>query len=146
MSAGHIASLPGSLALLPAYYYLYALYHDYPLNNAFLARQEYAAHMADFARHVQTVAALEQPYRKSFALRLFTGRESLARFSPHQVAEALRELRELLRRSPPPPGPRRALPPPDWSARRDAPRRRRPPQGRPARTFPRSPVDYRLIA
>lgn len=81
---------------LPEYYYLYALYFDYPLNNAFHIEREEEQRMRDLLRYVQPLIGLRQPYRKSFALRLFTERQMLERFPPEQVDEALRQLKQAL--------------------------------------------------
>jgi hypothetical protein len=115
----------GSLAALvahPGYYYLYALYADYPINNAWFREREYAEVLRERLRTLQPLLALVQPYRKSPALRLFTERESLARFPPEKVDEAWRQLRRLIERVGPPAGwpdrpapappPYRAHPPP----------------------------------
>ncbi len=147
MAAERNASLPGRIAILPAYYYLFALYHDYEINNALFARREDAAQMAAFVRRIQTVAPLIQPARKSWALRLFTERQSLARFSPHLVDEAWRQLRQYVAapsrpvEQPPAAPPRRGRAPRPAAGATHAPAP--PPRSRP---FPRSPVDYRLTA
>lgn len=87
-----------NLAALPGYYYLYALYTDTPINNARLRREEYARAVADFLRVIQPAVALQQPFRKTWALRLFTERRALDRFAPEQVNEAWRQLKELVER------------------------------------------------
>ena len=78
---------------LPEYYYLYALFVDYPLNNAFHLEHEERAKIREMLTTVRRWLDLRQPYRKSFQLRLFTERESLARWSPDLVDEALRQLK-----------------------------------------------------
>lgn len=97
MSAFNIVTLPG-------YYALYALYFDYPINNAFFGKSERAEAMRRFVLTVQRIEAAVQPYRKTWALRLFTERQALSRFSPHLVNEALRQLRELVDQLGPPEG------------------------------------------
>ena len=79
---------------LPEYYYLYALFFDYPLNNAFHLDREERAKIREMLATVQRWLDLRQPYRKDFRLRLFTERESLARWSPELVDEALRQLKQ----------------------------------------------------
>ncbi|HUJ76328.1 MAG TPA: hypothetical protein VL359_15810 [bacterium] len=148
-----------SLANLPAYYALYAWYADMPVNAAWLARQEDVRRMQEYVRVVQPLLALGQPYRKTWALRLFTERASLAGFPPELVQEAWRQVREQLERIGPPPGWRGGEQPrhvPRWlilGHRLLAPRPRAPaaaprtrfswerPPG--AELFPKSPVDYR---
>lgn len=83
---------------LQEYYYLYALFFDYPINNEFNAGLEDRARMRDLLRFIQPLIGLRQPYRKSFALRLFTERQSLERFSPEKVDEALRQLKQAVMR------------------------------------------------
>jgi hypothetical protein len=104
----------GSVAALvthPGYYYLYALYADYPINNAWFRNEETAALLAERLRVIQPLLGAVQPYRKSAALRLFTERAALERFPPERVAEAWRQLRALLERLGPPPGWPEAAPP-----------------------------------
>ena len=93
-----------NILILPGYYYLYALYADYQLNNAFFSGQEDTQRMREIIRVVQYAREVLQPYRKSWALRLFTERKALARFSPHLVSEVLRELRHMVETLGPPPG------------------------------------------
>jgi hypothetical protein len=83
---------------LPEYYYLYALFFDYPLNNAFHLDREEREHIREMLSTVQRWLNLRQPYRKDFRLRLFTERESLARWSPELVDEALRQLKQTAER------------------------------------------------
>ncbi len=83
---------------LPEYYYLYGLFFDYPINNAFHIGREERARIRDLLRFIQPLAALRQPYRKNFALRLFTERQTLERFPPHKVDEALRQLKQEVER------------------------------------------------
>ena len=97
---GHVAALVAH----PGYYYLYALYADYPLNAAWLRKRETAAALRERLRLLQPLLGLVQPYRKSPALRLFTGRHATGRFPPEQVDEAWRELRAMLERIGPPAG------------------------------------------
>ncbi len=52
---------------LQGYYYLYALYFDYPLNNAFFANEENQERVRESLRTVQRLRAMVQPYRKSWA-------------------------------------------------------------------------------
>ena len=113
-----------NILILPGYYYLYALYADYGLNNAFFSEGEDTARMRAIVRAVQEVREVMAPFRKSWALRLFTERTALARFSPHLVNEVLRELRALVQEVGPPAG---------WEetpSRRKAPRNRPPIQSR----------------
>jgi hypothetical protein len=78
---------------LPEYYYLYALFFDYPLNNAFYIDREERERIREMLSTIQRWLNLRQPYEKSLRLRLFTERESLARWSPDLVDEALRQLK-----------------------------------------------------
>lgn len=148
MHQPQIASLPGAIATLPGYYYLYALYFDYPLNQAWWSAREYAAAMEELARAIQPLRRYIAPYRKSFALRLFTERQALARFRPELVDEALRQWRGLIERVGPPAGwPR---PPRLRGPRKGAgrPAAHPSPQARPGPKppFRRSPIDYRREA
>ncbi len=93
-----------NIITLPGYYYLYALYFDYPINNAFFGGEEYAERVRELERVVQRLRGLEQPYRKSWQVRLFTERDAVARFSPDAVNEMLVQLRRLVERLGPPPG------------------------------------------
>jgi hypothetical protein len=136
---GHVAAL----VTHPGYYYLYALYADYPINNDWFRQQETAALLQERLRVIQPLLGLVQPYRKSQALRLFTERRSTERFPPEKVDEAWRQLRELLQRLGAPPGWPDALPPPQpryAHALPPAPRRRRrralPPAAREALPVP----------
>ena len=141
------------------YYYLYALYFDYPINNAFFREKEDRERVKEMLEVVQRIEELVQPYRKTWALRLFTERSSLARFSPELVNEAFRQLGEIVKLLGAPPGwPRRkdgrSGPSPGWAERKSvAPVARRarvlPPalfQTRSPPPFLQSPIDYRLIA
>lgn len=154
------ATVSGYYAALithPGYYYLYALYFDYPINNAWFKRREYAALIQERLRTIQPLLALVQPYRKSPALRLFTERESRDRFPPERVNEAWRQLRNLIERVGPPPGWPDGPPPPEPPYRRRLPRAARkrkrhgdagipaePESAAKARAahLPKSPVDY----
>lgn len=154
------ATVSGYYAALithPGYYYLYALYFDYPINNAWFKRREYAALIQERLRTIQPLLALVQPYRKSPALRLFTERESRDRFPPERVNEARRQLRNLIERVGPPPGWPDGPPPPEppyrWRLPRAARKRNRhgnagipaePESAAKARAahLPKSPVDY----
>lgn len=154
------ATVSGYYAALithPGYYYLYALYFDYPINNAWFKRREYAALIQERLRTIQPLLALVQPYRKSPALRLFTERESRERFPPERVNEAWRQLRNLIERVGPPPGWPDGPPPPEppyrWRLPRAARKRNRhgdagisaePESAAKARAahLPKSPVDY----
>ena len=133
------------------YYYLYALYFDYPINNAFFAKKEYGERMEEMVRVIQQIEELVQPYRKTWALRLFTERSSLARFSPELANEAYRQLSEIVKLLGAPPGwpPRkhgRTGPSPGRAAAPAARRARAlpPPVGPPP--FPQSPITYVLTA
>ncbi len=146
------ATVSGYYAALithPGYYYLYALYFDYPINNAWFKQREYAALILERSGKALTVPrpsggfgflspaavrsaplmALVQPYRKSPALRLFTERQSLERFPPERVNEAWRQLRNLIERVGPPPGWPDGPPPPEppyrWRLPRAARKRNR---------------------
>ncbi len=154
------ATVSGYYAALithPGYYYLYALYFDYPINNAWFKRREYAALIQERLRTIQPLLALVQPYRKSPALRLFTERQSRERFPPERVNEAWRQLRNLIERVGPPPGWPDGPPPPEppyrWRLPRAARKRNRhgdagipaePDSAAKARAahLPKSPVDY----
>jgi hypothetical protein len=83
---------------LPEYYYLYALFFDYPLNNAYAIDREERGRIRGWLRMARPVAALYKPYEKSFALRLFTERQTLARWSPELADEALRQLKQAVDR------------------------------------------------
>ena len=96
---GHYAALINH----PAYYYLYGLYADYPINNAFLHTLEAREALRIRLREVQPLLWYFRPYRKSYTLRLFTERSSLARFSPELVDEAWRQLRLVIQQIGPPP-------------------------------------------
>lgn len=145
---GHVAAL----VTHPGYYYLYALYADYPIGNDWFKRREYAALLWERVRYIQPLLGLVQPYRKSHALRLFTERREQERFPPEKVDEAWRELRELIERigqpagwpHEPPPEPPYERPLPASLHRRR--RRRAGPAARPApkpsAKLPKSPVDY----
>lgn len=148
------------LATQPGYYYLYALYADYPLSNAWFLEREYAEILRERIRVIQPLLALVQPYRKSPALRLFTERQSRDRFPVEKVNEAYRQLRNLIEAIGPPPGWPDAAPPPGLEFQHHIPagaRRREPPLTETAATtgtvedpsrakeenpFPKSPVDY----
>jgi hypothetical protein len=82
------APIAVSLAEQPAYYALYALYVDYVGNNQYHRAQEYFARLRDVVRYIQPLVGREQPYMKSWSLRLFTERRALERFSPEQAATA----------------------------------------------------------
>lgn len=109
---------------LQGYYYLYALFFDYPLSNAFFIKEENQARVVESMRMVQRLQALKQPYLKSWALRLFTERDAVARFSPEMVNVVLFQIRELVDQIGPPPGWSRG-PLPALGAPRDAYRARR---------------------
>ncbi|MDH4225635.1 MAG: hypothetical protein OEW12_08315, partial [Deltaproteobacteria bacterium] len=85
-----------NLATLPEYYYLYALYFDYQLNNRTHLNEEEARRVEDILRRVHPLGRRGAPFRKSWALRLFTERDDLTRFSPHQLKEAWHQLHRLL--------------------------------------------------
>ncbi len=85
-----------ALANHPAYYSLYALYHDYPISNVWFQEPEHAARLKKSLRTIAPLLELVQPYRKSYALRLFTERESLLRFPPDKANEAWRQLRHMI--------------------------------------------------
>jgi len=151
---GHLAALVNH----PAYYYLFGLYTDYPLNSAFHLPLESRRELQVRLREIQPLLWKFEFYRKSYALRLFTERAALARFSPEQVDEAWRQLRQVIDE---------LGPPPRWAESRTAPRgepqTREPPRGSaqgmaretapreaeagetraaPKAPWPRSPVDY----
>jgi hypothetical protein len=83
---------------LPEYYYLYALFFDYPLNNAFAIDREERDRIRSWLRQARPAAALYKPYEKSFTLRLFTERSALARWSPELSVEILRQLKHAVDR------------------------------------------------
>lgn len=85
-----------ALANHPAYYSLYALYHDYPVSNVWFQEPEHAARLKKSLRTIAPLLELISPYRKSYALRLFTERESLLRFPPDKANEAWRQLRHMI--------------------------------------------------
>ena len=93
-----------NIITLQGYYYLYALFFDYPINNAYFLKGENQARVEESMRMVQRLHALRQPYRKSWALRLFTERDAMARFSPELVNVVLFQIRELVNQIGPPPG------------------------------------------
>ena len=133
------------------YYYLYALYFDYPINNAFFAKKEYGERIKEMLRVIRRIEELDQPFGKTWALRLFTERSSLARFSPELVSEAFRQLGEIVKLLGAPPGwPRRKHgrrgPSPGRAASLTAKRARAHPPGVGPPPFPQSPIEYRLIA
>ena len=97
---GHFAALVNH----PAYHSLYGIYADYRVNNALFNERENQARLQKLLRQVQPLLWRYTPYRKSFALRLFTERQSLERFPAHKAQEAWRELKELIERIGPPPG------------------------------------------
>ncbi len=152
---GHVAAL----VTHPGYYYLYALYADYPLNQAWFREPEYAALLRERLRLIRPLLGLVQPYRKSEALRLFTERHATGRFPPEKVDEAWRQLRAVLERigapagwpdAPPPEPPYRTPLPPALRRKRRSPRARprraraAAPQRTPPKPVrpPKSPVDY----
>ncbi|MDH5753312.1 MAG: hypothetical protein OEZ59_12955, partial [Deltaproteobacteria bacterium] len=110
---GHYAALINH----PAYYYLYGLYADYQVNNAFILPREHQEQVREKLRTIQSLLWYFRPYRKSHSLRLFTERESMARFPAHLVSEAWSELHEFIAQMGPPPG---------WS---ESPREARPRRG-----------------
>jgi hypothetical protein len=132
-----------SLAEQPAYYALYALYADYLANNARYAEREYFARLRDLVRFIQPLLGHEQPYMKSWSLRLFTERSALDRLPPEQVSAAWRLVRQMVEAIGAPAGWDGARP--HRRAFRSLPRPARTPQDvSPARwTGRRSPVDYR---
>ena len=83
---------------LQEYYYLYALFFDYPLNNEFALAREERERVRGWLRMARPFAAVYKPYEKSFALRLFTERRTLARWSPELADEALRQLKDAVER------------------------------------------------
>jgi hypothetical protein len=93
-----------NIITLQGYYYLYALFFDYPINNAYFLKGENQARVVESMRVVQRLHALRQPYRKSWALRLFTERDAMSRFSPELVNVVLFQIRELVDQIGPPPG------------------------------------------
>ncbi len=137
---------------LQGYYYLYALYFDYPINNAFFGNEENAQRIREALRTVQRLEAMVQPYRKHWRVRLFTERDAVARFSPELVNVALFQLRELVNQLGPPPGwSRGPLPSMEAPHLRSAARRNsggEPPgaAGRRSAPFPKSPTVTMLTA
>jgi hypothetical protein len=120
------------------------LYADYLVNNLEHARLEDMERVRESLRVIAPLMGKHQPYRKSWALRLFTERQALDSFPPEQVDEAWRQVREWIEQM---------GPPPDWPAPRQQQRhrvlKRRPAAGEPSNAvgkaedfFPKSPVDY----
>ena len=138
---------------LQGYYYLYALFFDYPINNAFFTNVENRDRVIESLRTVQRLQAMRQPYRKSWAVRLFTERDAMARFSPELVNVVLYQLRELVEQIGPPPGwsrgPLPTMRPPRTGSRlgrwKDDPPEVSAPRGAGA-SFSRSPIPIRLTA
>jgi hypothetical protein len=138
--------ISASIATLPAYYPLYALYVDYQINNVHHARVEDLERVREALRVIAPLIGKEQPYRMEWSLRLFTERQALAGYAPELVDEAWRQVREAIERLGPPPG---------WRSVREQLRHRvtqpqlptapappaRPPG--PEAFFPKSPIDYR---
>jgi len=137
-----------NIVTLPGYYALYALYSDYLLNNERHAALESLERVRESVRLLGPALPLAwgQPFRKSWAMRLFTEREALSAYPPELVNEAWRQLGEAIEALGPPPGWRGPGPSPRERLRR---RRFKPrpvlPPPPPARypEYPRSPVDYR---
>jgi len=133
-----------NIATLPAYYPLYALYTDYIINNLEHARLEDMARVRESLRVIAPLMGKDQPYRKSWALRLFTERQALDSFPPEQVDEAWRQVREWIEQMGPPPD----WPTPRQKQRRRVLKRRAPepdppkPVGKAEDVFSKSPVDY----
>lgn len=142
------APIVASLAEQPAYYSLYALYADYAINNAFHLEREYYARLRDAVRFIQPLTGQVQPDMKSWSLRLFTERQALARFSPEVASAAWRLVRQAVEQIGPPRGWKSQTRPAGSPApRKPAHAAARPARSTPAReqrTFPRSPVDYRM--
>ena len=145
MSAINVLTIQG-------YYYLYALFFDFPINNEYYVRGEERERIREYLRAVQPILGLKQPFRLDVRLRLFTQRQSMERFSPEKVHELLRQLRNTveLTAQPPPHPLRRATDRPlprrfaiakqrETLQAKEAPETQWP-------AFPHSPVDYRLIA
>ena len=143
------APIVASLAEQPAYYALYALYVDYMVNRRRDAEREYLERLHEVVTYIQPLIGKEQPYMKSWALRLFTEREALKRFSLEQAGTAWELVRKVVDQIGPPPG---------WSQPRHSVRswRRRlrkaalaPPRAahtRRDRAQQRtSPIDYRMV-
>ncbi len=86
------------------YYYLYALYFDYPINNAFFANEENTQRVREALWTVRRLEGMRAPYRKHWRVRLFTERDAVARFTPETVNYVLFQLRELVDQIGPPPG------------------------------------------
>lgn len=125
----------------PAYYYLYGLYADYPINNAYHRYRENRERIQRTLRTLQPVMERLPVYRKTWALRLFTERFSRERFPPQLYNEAWRQLGELIAAAGPPA--RQRL----WRPRAIHPRRAEPPaapagEAPPVPPFPKSPADY----
>jgi hypothetical protein len=132
------------IVTLPAYYPLYALYTDYLINNLQHARLEDMERVREALRVIAPLLGLEQPYRKTWALRLFTERQALGSYPPELVDEAWRQVRQWVEHW---------GPPPDWPTarhqqqhrvlrRRPSPPTPEPEPGKASDFFPRSPVDY----
>ena len=85
---------PLTIAALPGYYHLYALYAaDYPLNNRFYNDAAYRERLARALREVTPLILARRVDRQTWALRLFIRRESL---SADLLGVAQRQLRRLL--------------------------------------------------
>lgn len=134
-----------NMATLPAYYYLYALYFDYLINNRFHAELEHEAKIRDALRRIQPLMRRTQPHRKTWALRLFTERASLERFPPELVDEAWRQLHALVQRIGPPAAWRQGpLPhePHEHRALAHEPGPEAPAERPPEPPFPKPPIVY----
>lgn len=144
------APIVSSLAEQPAYYALYGLYFDYLVNQQRDAEREYFARLREIVTYIQPLVGKEQPYMKSWSLRLFTEREALDRFTPEQASAAWQLVRQVVDQIGPPRGwaePRHTV----RSGRTRSQHRAGPvhtvpqsaPSFRPAE--PTSPVDYRRV-
>ena len=145
----NLAPIVVSLAEQPAYYALYALYVDYMVNQRRDAEREYFARLREVVTYIQPLIGKEQPYMKSWTLRLFTEREALNRFSLEQAGTAWELVRKVVDQI----GPPSNWTQPAHSVRswRQRPRRSaRPSQSTEHAPFEpalqrASPIDYRLV-
>src|SRR5579863_7230157 len=126
------APIVASLAEQPAYYALYALYVDYLANNQAHRAREYFARLYKVVTYIQPLLGLEQPYQKSWSLRLFTEREALARFSPERASTAWWLVRQAVDE----------IGPPAQSHMSQSKARQRLKMSRPSRTAPSRPTAF----
>jgi hypothetical protein len=143
------APIVASLAEQPAYYALYGLYVDYMENGRRDAKREYFARLREAVTFIQPLIGKEQPYMKSWSLRLFTERSAMDRFSPEVVSTAWGLVRKIVDQIGPPAGwtePRHTVRSWRTRVRRATAAPEVPETLRSARPVQRtSPIDYRLV-